>query len=288
MNEGLIDFGLVEYSDMTTDSPRTIPAGRHLYPAAALLVVLYVNTFEIWGMLVGFLGGERAGLVPFAALLGALGCLPWLVRGRGRIGLRPGALIAAAALIAFGLLIADPAFPAKRIHVPQYLLLALVLRRALSDHVGGGALTGTAVLFTLLFGIHDEMLQGLHPNRTYGLRDMAVNGVSGAAGALLAAGIGLWTGPAVPFRPDRRTGAAAAVLACAVLFLVLHLVDHRGTSPPVWLGLPVVATGLALLAAGRAAAASPAVRHAATAFAWITLPLALYPVMPHVAPLVFN
>ncbi|UEM21794.1 VanZ family protein [Skermanella mucosa] len=273
---------------MTTDIPRTVPAGRYLYPAAALLVILYVNTFEIWGMLVGALGGERAGLVPFAALVAALGCVPWLVRGRGPTRLRPGAVMAAAALIALGLLITDPAFPAKRIHVPQYLLLALVLRRALSDHVGGAALTGTAVLFALLFGIHDEMLQGLHPNRTYGLRDMAVNGVSGAAGALLAAGIGLWTGPAVPFRPDRRTATAAAALAGAVLFLVLQLVDHRGMPPPVWLGLPVLAAGLALLAAARATASGPAVGHAATALAWITLPLALYPVMPHVAPLVFN
>ncbi|WP_158043813.1 VanZ family protein [Skermanella pratensis] len=191
---------------MTTESPRATPAGRFLYPAAALLVVLYVNTFEIWGALVGALGGERAALVPYGALLAALGCVPWLVRGRGPVRPRPAAVAAAAALIAAGLLITDPAFPAKRIHVPQYLLLALVLRRALSDHVGGTALTGTAMLFTLLFGIHDEMLQGLHPHRTYGLRDMAVNGVSGAAGALLASGIGLWTGPAVPFRPDRRTG----------------------------------------------------------------------------------
>ncbi len=206
MNVGLIHCRPVEYSDMTTESPRATPAGRFLYPAAALLVVLYVNTFEIWGALVGALGGERAALVPYGALLAALGCVPWLVRGRGPVRPRPAAVAAAAALIAAGLLITDPAFPAKRIHVPQYLLLALVLRRALSDHVGGTALTGTAMLFTLLFGIHDEMLQGLHPHRTYGLRDMAVNGVSGAAGALLASGIGLWTGPAVPFRPDRRTG----------------------------------------------------------------------------------
>ncbi|WP_192499236.1 hypothetical protein [Skermanella pratensis] len=69
---------------------------------------------------------------------------------------------------------------------------------------------------------------------------------------------------------------------------MLQLIGHRGMPPPVWLGLPVLAAGLALLAAGRASAAGPAVRHAAAALAWISLPLSLYPVMPHVAPLVFN
>ncbi|EWY41513.1 hypothetical protein N825_27860 [Skermanella stibiiresistens SB22] len=257
-----------------------------------MLVALYVNTFEIWGLLVAATGARNAALVPFAVLGVAVTVaimLGWRIRRSGTAGIDLGALAGALALIALGLLITDPAYPAKRIHVPQYLLLSLVLRRALSDHVGGWALTVATALLTALFGIHDELLQGLHPHRTYGLRDILVNGVSAAAGAALARGIGLWPGPDRPFAVDAKLVTAGVALALAVAFPMVTLVAYRNAMPPPWLGVPVLAVSVLLLIGwGIPRPADPASRRLAAVFAWTALPLALYPVIPHVTPLVFN
>jgi hypothetical protein len=207
--------------------------------------------------------------------------------------MRPVLLITALALAVLGLALTDPAYPAKRIHVPQYLLLALVLRRALSDHVGGTVLNAATIAATLIFGIHDEMLQGLHPSRTYGLRDILVNGTGGASGALLAAGIGLWRGPSGPFHLPLRIGAALAAQAAALIFLVVTLMRYVAVNPidappTIWAGAPLTLGGLALMALSGSRSLSPDVRHICLVIASITLPLAIYPVIPHVTPLVFH
>jgi hypothetical protein len=265
-----------------------------LYPVAALLVIAYVNTFELWALLVRSVGAEQAALVPFATLAAGLGLTCWwIVLRRGTIRIRPVLLIMALALAVLGLALTDPAYPAKRIHVPQYLLLALVLRRALSDHVGGAALNAATIVVTLIFGVHDEMLQGLHPSRTYGLRDILVNTTAGASGALLAAGIGLWRGPSGPLHLHLGIGAALAAQAAVLIFLVMTLMSYVGVNPidappPALAGAPLVLGGIALMALFRSGSPSPGARHVCMVIAWITLPLALYPVIPHVTPLVFH
>ena len=269
-------------------------SGGLLYPVAALLVVAYVNTFELWALLVRSIGPEQAALVPFATLAAGLGLTGWwIILHRGTIRIRPVLLIMALALALLGLALTDPAYPAKRIHVPQYLLLALVLRRALSDHVGGAALNAATIVVTLIFGIHDEMLQGLHPSRTYGLRDIVVNATAGASGALLAAGIGLWRGPSGPLHLPVPIGAALAVQAAALIFLVMTLMSYVGVNPvdappPALAGAPLAIGAIALMVLFRSGSPSPAARHIRMVIAWTTLPLALYPVIPHVTPLVFH
>jgi hypothetical protein len=268
--------------------------GRLLYPAAALLVIAYVNTFELWALLVRTIGSEQAALVPFATLAAGVGLTGWwIILHHGTIGMRPVLLIMALALALLGLALTDPAYPAKRIHVPQYLLLALVLRRALSDHVGGTALTAATMVVTMIFGIHDEMLQGLHPSRTYGLRDILVNATAGASGALLAAGIGVWREPSDQFRLPMPIGATLAAQALALTFLVMTLMRYVGENPvdappPVWAGAPLVIGGIALMAPFRSVSPSTGARHIRMVIAWTTLPVALYPVIPHVTPLVFH
>jgi len=269
-------------------------SGGLLYPVAALLVVAYVNTFELWALLVRSIGPEQAALVPFATLAVGLGLTVWwIILHRGAIGMRPVLLVMALALALLGLALTDPAYPAKLIHVPQYILLALVLRRALSDHVGGTALTAATMVVTLIFGIHDEMLQGLHPSRTYGLRDIVVNATAGASGALAAAGIALWRGPSGPLQFPVRIGAALAVQAVALTFLVMTLMRYVGVNPvdappPAWAGAPLAIGGIALVALFGSGSPSPGARHIRMVIAWTTLPLALYPVIPHVTPLVFH
>jgi hypothetical protein len=282
----------------TSTSAAPICTGRLLYPVAALLVLAYVNTFELWAILVSSIGPAQAALVPFVTLAAGLALAGWhFTRRRGATEFSPALLIAGLVLAGIGLMLTDPAYPAKRIHVPQYLLLALLLRRALSDHVGGAILTAAAIAVTMIFGIHDEMLQGLHPSRTYGLRDILVNTVSGASGAVMAVGVGLWRGPEGPFGASSRIGLlrigiALAFQCAALILLVITLVNYvaapPAVPPPVWAGAPLALGGVALLALVRSSIPSPGMRHFCIVIAWATIPLALYPVIPHVTPLVFH
>jgi hypothetical protein len=84
--------------------------GRLLYPVAALLVIAYVNTFELWAILVRSIGPEQAALVPFATLAAGLGLTGWwIILHRGAIRLRPVLLVVALALAMLGLALTDPA-----------------------------------------------------------------------------------------------------------------------------------------------------------------------------------
>lgn len=165
------------------------------YLLAAALVALFVNTFDLWVWLLKVLGPERAMLVPFAV---AGGVFLWIAAEawrRRRDGFVAWALGGAAALALLGLALPDPQFPAKRIHIPQYILLALVIRRGLAPHIEGGALVAMTALAGALFGLHDELLQGLHPRRTFGIADLEVNAIGALAGSLIGHGLSLFRQP---------------------------------------------------------------------------------------------
>lgn len=165
------------------------------YLLAAVLVALFVNTFDLWVWLLVVLGPERAMLVPFAVAAGVLAWIAVEAWRRRRDGFVPWALVGAAVLMLWGLALPDPQFPAKRIHIPQYILLALVIRRGLAAHIEGGALLLVTVLAGALFGLHDELLQGLHPRRTFGVADLEVNAIGALAGSLIGHGLRLFRQP---------------------------------------------------------------------------------------------
>ena len=105
-----------------------------------------------------------------------------------------GALVAAVLrLCLLALLVSDMRYAVKRIHVVEYLFLSLVVRYGMSWKLQEKNLLLFSFLATAVFGVHDELLQGIHPLRTYGLRDMAVNGISAAGGALIWHGADLFS-----------------------------------------------------------------------------------------------
>ncbi|MDP7172068.1 MAG: VanZ family protein [Alphaproteobacteria bacterium] len=122
--------------------------------------------------------------------------------------------MAAATLALAGLLFADPAFPAKRVHVFQYALLALVVRRGLASRLDGVPLMAMSALVAALLGVHDELIQGLRPERYFSLTDILVNTVSASAGGCL--GTALW-GPGNRDDPPSPRAWLAVGLALAVL-----------------------------------------------------------------------
>mgnify|MGYP000464329935 CR=1 FL=1 len=154
------------------------------YAVAALLVALYVNMFALWRGL-SHLVGDAAVNVPYAVTLSVLACLGVAAvrTAHSRPRTRWAIVLLALICAGIGLLATDPDFPSKRIHVPQYIALALVVRRGLCSRLSGWPLTILGWAITVVLGCHDELVQGFHPQRTFGLVDVLTNAWGAAAGA---------------------------------------------------------------------------------------------------------
>lgn len=255
------------------------------------LILLYVNTFEIWTALTDHLGRERASLIPFAAVLAAFGLFALAARRAWRGGrLCRGMVVLGLVLAGVALALPEAQFPAKRIHVAQYMLVAVVVRYGLRRSLGGAALTVAGVAITALYGAHDEMIQGLHPARTFGLEDWLVDILAGAAGSLLAHGIGLFEarGPAVTGlrRLAREVPPGLTVILAGVVALMVPLPAFRDDLAPWWTVLPLLAGGVVWFALPPPA--DPALRAVTEQIAVLGLLLALYPGLLHALPLTFR
>jgi hypothetical protein len=79
--------------------------------------------------------------------------------------------------------------PNKYIHIPEYVLMAWLLYQAMIiDYKGRGILLLVFICAAML-GVVDELLQGIHPQRTYGWKDMIINAASSFIGILTLVGV---------------------------------------------------------------------------------------------------
>ncbi len=87
--------------------------------------------------------------------------------------------VAFAALVVLGsivgALVLGMAVPEERLHFLQYGLIALLARRALAFGSGPGRQYGLAVLLAGLFGLGDELIQAVLPDRVYDSVDVLIN-----------------------------------------------------------------------------------------------------------------
>ncbi len=268
-------------------------SGLWYWLAALVLVATYIGAFHAWRALVGGIGEGRADLLPVGlTVIIALGLMALALKlgaiGR-KVRLRPVAIGIGIAIAA--LLLSDPAFPAKRIHVLEYALLGLVVGRAISTAFGGRWLVPAAALATAVLGSHDELIQGLLADRTFGLRDLGVDAVGGLAGVLVGDGLALF-GPRD--RPEETAGALRpaawlgfAILALGWLALVVAMPGLTDRAIPLWPVVPVAAGGLAWQI-GVADAPPTGMRRAAGAIALLMLATVIEPVLAHALPLAFH
>ena len=203
-----------------------------------LVVLLYSHSIVLWHLLVGSFGKSIAGGAP-VALAGLLIALLAIGGRREITGMSwPWAASAAAVFVA-GLLSTDPAYPAKRIHVPEYFALTLLVYWSCRPHLSRPLAVWGAVALTVSLGGVDEILQGAMASRTFGLPDVGTN----ALGAL-SAGLGLQSltsGVAVK-RPDRATFVYAGMLLSGLALLLLGANAYKGSEMPVWIYLPALST----------------------------------------------
>ncbi|MBO6783712.1 MAG: VanZ family protein [Alphaproteobacteria bacterium] len=272
-------------------APRTGARVLAVHAFAVLLVFAFVNTFAIWRAFGEIFGQTARDALPWIAMFLLALVLAFAVLRRKSVAQASWFLLAGAiGLAAIGLSITDPAFPSKRIHVPQYFMLAVVVWVALPARLR----TWTTPLFTLLaaalYGVHDEFLQGLHSRRTFGLRDMTVNLCGAASGTLVM--LAFLRGTRVEAGvnstgsfPVTAMVALAAAVAGAIL-MAWAATGFRNDLLPYWTALPVVVGGFWLMLEAERMP-NPGDQYALRALAAICTAFLLYPVLTDVAHLDF-
>jgi hypothetical protein len=120
--------------------------------------------------------------------------------------------------------------PNKHVHIPEYALAAWLLFAALARDYKGKGLFVLIVVYGTLLGVVDELEQGIHPLRYYGLSDMVVNSASTLIGVFTIMGLTprraggwKWSTHLKRFRPLIATavfGIVGILLACIYLFEV--------------------------------------------------------------------
>ncbi len=258
-----------------------------LYLLCGLLVVIYVNLFTLFRLVNEYLG---SGFILATPLLLPFILLFLVIRRRARKGLRHNWLLIGLFLVFIGLILPDPAFPVKRIHVAEYLFLSLIVRYALARNLVGRQLIFFSVLVSAVYGIHDELLQGFHPSRTYGLRDMLVNIVAAAGGCFIWHSLDLFVGTRtcstgeVSWSPLQI--GALVWLVFAVAALVVPLTVYRHGALPWWPFLPLAAA-VVVWACVIADDSSP-LRHGLVPLGWTAFPMLCYPFAAHVFQISFR
>lgn len=269
-----------------------------LYGLCCLLVVIFTNSYPLWRSVSDLLG-NWADQLPLVAMIAGLVALPLLVRIRLPqkipVKIKTGWLFAACLFCIMAFFLPDPKFPVKRIHVAEYLLLAFLVRYTLSLSVGTGNLFWFTCIITALFGVHDEMLQGLHPLRTYGVRDICVNSLAGVAGACAGEIFSRpCIGDQVHCKSDRYNNVkhwlpVLLILSISLIMFIVPLQFYRKSVIPLWLLAPLAGCITAAMvmfpelkngAGGRG--------HGVLVVYMQVAALLIYPVITNVSKVIFN
>lgn len=256
------------------------------YLLCVLLIPLYVNMFPVWRSISTSWGRDIFIYLPTVALLLLLGCI-FFIWSKSRQDLLPikwPALVWGILLCGAGLLITDPEFPVKRIHVAEYAILSLVARYAMAPFLGGSSLFFFSSSFAAILGFHDEFLQGLHPARTYGLRDLTVNCLGSFGGGLVWHGLKLFSNKD-GMTMTRTEYRFVSWLIVSAMMLAWPAFYFKGLTVEIWTILPLLATGVYYgLYHDRFSADHS---HGITALTAASVLLALYPLLTQMPDLIF-
>lgn len=260
---------------------------------AILLVIAYTNMFVVWRFTVQQFGRAFVDALPFivvglAFLFVSVFLVPQLRRGKMTVAWPW--LGAAIAMALVGLASTDPTYAAKRIHVPQYALLSIVVWFSIGSADRTSRTLFLVFLATALYGVHDEFLQGIHPQRSFGIRDMITDVFGVLAGVFFIRAIARIPSrqkpPVVKGHVDYWLVGAVSSVIVGVVLLAIAGVAFRFDLVPYWSVLPVLAaaTAVALWAERQDA---PGDRAAIRAVSSICMLFAVYPLVINVALLDF-
>ena len=192
------------------------------YLAAIVLVALMVNTFDLWQAFASSAGLIAVAAPVVAVLVVLTGSAIVILRQRNLRAIKCALLGSSVAVAVIGLALTDPQFPAKRIHVVEYIAVAWLVYGGLGRRFGGPRRAAAAVLIATLLGVHDELVQGLHAQRTFGILDIVANGLGAAAGALAA--LAMTTPLDAPDSPQAWRHVAILALVLCMTMLAYPLI----------------------------------------------------------------
>lgn len=266
-----------------------------LYCCCFILVVCFVNTYDFYILIRNQFGESFILITPYLLTIFVLSAFlvsTLLNRKNNQIPLMPSWILCGVTLAFAALFIPDPNFAIKRIHVFEYLLLSILVRFTLSHRLSAINLFLFSSLLTILFGVHDEFLQGLHPARTYGLRDIAVNSVSALAGNCIWHGVNLFPGnlneQLEPFQLRKETPSIAYTswLTTAIFLFLVPFTVLKNSTIPSWVVLPLVS---AMIAWGILCNSIPKrIHHGVNAISVLGFLLLIYPVVINVFQIPFR
>ena len=201
-------------------------------------VLFFSQSIGLWRLLVSSFGFAFAGFVPIALSI-------LLVATIAVVGLRRLEQLSwtwaavSVAVFVLGLAATDAAFPAKRVHVPEYFALATLVYWSCRSHMPCQRSIWSAGMLVILLGGIDEIIQGAMPTRTFGLRDIVTNGLGAvSAGMFLEALKGRDAGE----DPIFEDVLPLAVLVIGYGLFLLGVNAHKGIGIPFWVYLPAVAS----------------------------------------------
>ena len=102
--------------------------------------------------------------------------------------LRCSGILAVSALIVLIIMMAEPNGN-KHIHIPQYVLMTWLLYWALAADYQGRGLLLLIFICAVMLGFVDELMQGFHPQRSYGGSDMMIDAAAALIGVLMLMGV---------------------------------------------------------------------------------------------------
>lgn len=264
-----------------------------LYCGCSLLVVGFVHFYSLYAFLLarfgkGFIAGAPL-ILPFFLLLIII-----LVLSRAQFSINSRSykwpwIAGGMLLLAIGLLIPDPNYVVKRIHVTEYLALSLLVTYTLSHHLNGMELLFYATLLAALLGVHDEFLQGFHPSRTFGLRDICVNSVAAFGGNCIWYGMGLFRKINVPGRSFLSHPILKWYLLwlfLSVLMMVVPFINLKYSAIPTWVYLPLSSSLLFWCCS--CLTIYKQIGHGALVLSSFSFMLLFYPVIINVCQIPFN
>ena len=254
---------------------------------AITLMVVFIQTIGLWRWLINALGMPGATLVPFVVAVVVFGAVFSVRLCAGHsLRLRWSYLIVAALVSGIALFIPDPQFPAKRIHVAEFMLLAFLIRRGFCRWTDGIPLITLTAICGIVLGAHDELLQGLHPDRYFGHRDIVVDGLAAVAGALAGHGLKLYDN--IPKRDINWVVPSHLVLvlvAVGFIAFLFPLPSFRELPLPLWTLIPISFSALMWYTLDRT---PRPIGDPSSIITWLVFVMIVYPIMTHTTSAVFQ
>ena len=152
-----------------------------LYTAALPYVILGFN------MITGHFSARTAGDVPLFMII-FLAAAYTLICFRLDKFSRCLGILAIGSVIVAGIM-AFEENPNKYIHIPEYILMSWLLYQAMIIDYRGSGILLLVLICAAMLGVVDEILQGIHPQRTYGWKDMIIDAASSFIGILTIMGV---------------------------------------------------------------------------------------------------